>query len=95
MDQRKRRSDRFWLGGGWGRSPRGRGVDWGEHHHDLCLLDQDGRVLAAHRIADGLAGAGELHALVAAHAQDPAQVAVGSRPTGACWSALCWPLVTR
>ena len=71
------------------------GIDWGEHHHDLCLLDQDGRVLAAHRIADGLAGAGELHALVAAHAQDPAQVAVGSRPTGACWSALCWPLVTR
>jgi transposase len=53
------------------------GIDWGEHHHDLCLLDQDGRVLAARRIADGLAGAGELHALVAAHAQDPAQVAVG------------------
>jgi len=48
------------------------GIDWGEHHHDLCLLDQDGRVLAAGRIADGLAGAGELHALVAAHAQDPA-----------------------
>jgi transposase len=34
-------------------------------------------VLAARRIADGLAGAGELHALVAAHAQDPAEVAVG------------------
>src|SRR5215207_3901601 len=53
------------------------GVDWGEVHHDLCLLDQDGRVLAARRIADGLAGVGELHALMAAHAQDPAQVAVG------------------
>jgi transposase len=53
------------------------GVDWGERHHDLCLLDQDGRVLAARRIADGLAGAGELHALVAAHAEQPAQVAVG------------------
>ena len=53
------------------------GVDWGEAHHDLCLLDQDGRVLAARRIADGLAGVGELHALMAAHAQDPAQVAVG------------------
>jgi transposase len=53
------------------------GIDWGEHHHDLCLLDQDGRVLAARRIADGLAGAGELHALVAAHTQDPAQVAGG------------------
>jgi transposase len=53
------------------------GVDWGEAHHDLCLLDQDGNLLAARRIADGLAGVGELHALVASHAQDPAQVAVG------------------
>jgi len=23
------------------------GVDWGEAHHDLCLLDQDGSILAA------------------------------------------------
>jgi transposase len=53
------------------------GIDWGERHHELCLLDQDGRVLAASQIVDGLAGAGQLHALVAAHAQDPAQVAVG------------------
>jgi transposase len=53
------------------------GIDWGEHHHDLCLLDQDGMVLAARRITDGLAGVGELHALVAAHAQDPVEVAVG------------------
>ena len=53
------------------------GVDWGEAHHDLCLLDQDGRVLAARRIADGLAGVGELHALVAAHSEDPGRVVVG------------------
>jgi transposase len=53
------------------------GIDWGEHHHDLCLLDQDGRVLAARRIGDGLAGAGQLHTLVAAHVRDPGQVAVG------------------
>jgi hypothetical protein len=54
------------------------GIDWGEHHHpDLCLLDQDGMMLAARRITDGLAGVGELHALVAAHAQGPAEVVVG------------------
>jgi hypothetical protein len=53
------------------------GIDWGERHHDLCLLDEGGYVLAARRIADGLAGVGELHALVAAHALDPTQVAVG------------------
>jgi transposase len=53
------------------------GVDWGERHHDLCLLDEAGQVLAARRVADGLAGVGELHAAVAAHAQEPARVAVG------------------
>jgi transposase len=53
------------------------GIDWGEAHHDLCLLDQDGMVLGARRIADGLAGVGELQTLVAAHAEDPTQVAVG------------------
>jgi transposase len=52
------------------------GVDWGEAHHELCLLDQDGSILAARRITDGLAGVGELHALVAAHTDEPAQVAV-------------------
>jgi hypothetical protein len=52
-------------------------LDWGERHHDLCLLDQDGSVLAARRIAGGLAGAGELHRLVASHAVPPEQVAVG------------------
>jgi transposase len=53
------------------------GVDWGERHHDLCVLDRDGGVLATRRVAEGLSGVGELHALVAAHAQDPTQVAVG------------------
>jgi transposase len=53
------------------------GVDWGETHHDLCLLDQDGNLLAARRIADGLAGVDELHALVATHAEDSGQVLVG------------------
>jgi hypothetical protein len=53
------------------------GVDWSERHHDLCLLDQDGQVLAARRVPDGLAGVGELHALVAIHAQDSGQAAVG------------------
>ena len=53
------------------------GVDWGEVHHDLCLLDQDGSVLVARRVADGLAGVAELHALMAAYAEQPGQVAVG------------------
>jgi hypothetical protein len=52
------------------------GIDWGEHHHDLCLLDQDGTVVAIRRIGDGLVGVGRLHALVAGHTEQPAEVAV-------------------
>jgi hypothetical protein len=66
------------------------GIDWGERHHDLCVLDQDGNVLATRRITDGLAGVGALHAVVAAHAQDPAQVVVGIETDGACWLGCCW-----
>jgi hypothetical protein len=32
------------------------GVDWGDAHHDLCLLGQDGTVLGARRIAVGWPG---------------------------------------
>jgi transposase len=53
------------------------GVDWAEDHHDLCLLDSDGRVLAARRIPEGIDGVGVLHALVADHIEDPAEVSVG------------------
>lgn len=53
------------------------GVDWAERHHDLCLLDEQGAVLAKRRITDGLGGVTELHALLARHAEDPSQVVVG------------------
>lgn len=53
------------------------GVDWAEDHHDLCLMDSAGRVLATRRIVDGLAGVQTLHAVVAEHADDPADVVVG------------------
>lgn len=53
------------------------GVDWAEDHHDLCLLDGQGARLAARRIPDGLDGVAALHALVADHADDPADVVVG------------------
>jgi len=53
------------------------GVDWAEDHHDLCLLDEEGKVLASRRIVDGLFGVQTLHATVADHASDPADVVVG------------------
>jgi transposase len=53
------------------------GVDWAERHHDVCLLDEQGAVLAKRRITDGLAGVTELHALLARHANDPSYVVIG------------------
>ena len=53
------------------------GVDWAEAHHDVCVLDDQGAVLGRRRVSDGVAGVAELHALVAEHAEDPSDVAVG------------------
>jgi transposase len=53
------------------------GIDWAEAHHDVCVLDDQGRVLAKGRVADGVEGIGRLHAMVAEHAEDPAEVMVG------------------
>lgn len=53
------------------------GVDWGEAHHDVCLLDELGKVLGKRRIADGLEGVRRLHELVSEHAEEPEQVVVG------------------
>ena len=53
------------------------GIDWAEHHHDVCVLDREGRVLATTRIPDGVGGLAALHAVLADHADDPASVVAG------------------
>ena len=53
------------------------GIDWAEAHHDICLVDDAGQVLAKRRVAEGLEGVGKLHALIAEHAEEPASVVVG------------------
>jgi len=53
------------------------GIDWAEAHHDICVVDEEGRVLAKRRVPEGLEGVGKLHALVAEHAEDPVSVVVG------------------
>jgi hypothetical protein len=53
------------------------GVDWAEAHHDICVLDTQGSVLARRRISDTLAGVRELHELLGEHAEEPEKVFVG------------------
>jgi transposase len=54
------------------------GLDWAEDHHDVAVMAEGGRVLAARRVPDGLAGLGLVHELLAAQVQDPAEVVVGT-----------------
>jgi transposase len=53
------------------------GIDWAEAHHDVCVLDPEGEVLATRRIPEGLEGVARLHALLGEHADAPADVVVG------------------
>jgi transposase len=53
------------------------GIDWAEAHHDVCLLDEQGKMLGKRRVVDGLEGVRRLHELVAEHATEPEQVVVG------------------
>jgi len=53
------------------------GIDWSEKWHDVCLMDEGGRILAQRRIDDSLAGLSLVQSLIAEHASDPAEVVIG------------------
>ncbi|MDQ3406265.1 MAG: IS110 family transposase, partial [Actinomycetota bacterium] len=53
------------------------GIDWAEEHHDVHVMNADGQLLARARVPEGIDGVARLHALVADHADDPPEVAVG------------------
>ena len=53
------------------------GIDWAEVHHDICVLDTEGEVLAVRRVPDGLEGVARLHELLGEHAEEPDEVIVG------------------
>jgi len=40
------------------------GVDWAEDHHDVCVMNSDGRVLSKGRVSNDLAGIAKLHDLI-------------------------------
>ena len=53
------------------------GVDWAEAHHDVCVVDEGGKVLGKRRVVDGLEGVRRIHELVGIHAAEAGQVVVG------------------
>jgi len=48
------------------------GIDWAEDHHDIALVDREGRLLARQRIGDDAEGFTELLALLADHGDEAA-----------------------
>ena len=46
------------------------GDDWAEDHHDVEILDSDGKRLGRARLPEGMAGMTRLHALIAEHLDD-------------------------
>jgi transposase len=55
------------------------GIDWAEGHHDIALVDGDGKLVTKRRINESLAGVAELTAMLAAagdSAADPVPVAI-------------------
>ena len=70
------------------------GDDWAESHHDIEIVDDQGRRLARRRLPEGVEGLAGLHALVAdqlgdgedlAEAGDPAQVIIGIETDRGPW----------
>ena len=47
------------------------GIDWAEDHHDIALVDPDGKLLARGRISDDAAGLAELLGLLAEYGDSP------------------------
>ena len=52
------------------------GIDWAEAHHDVAVMDGDGRVLGRRKIDTGVTGFGELMSLLVEHCDDPTTVPV-------------------
>jgi transposase len=66
------------------------GDDWAEDHHDVELMDEQGRVLARKRLPEGVAGMARLHELTGEQLGDDAgdaEVIIGTETDRGPWVA--------
>lgn len=61
------------------------GDDWSEDHHDIEVLDENGKTLDRRRLPEGLNGVGQLHELLAAYAREPVEVVIGIETDRGLW----------
>jgi transposase len=53
------------------------GVDWAEAHHDVFVMDEDGKRLGGGRLPEGVDGIARFHELVGAQAEESDEVVIG------------------
>ena len=73
------------------------GDDWAEDHHDVEILDRDGKRLGRARLPEGMAGMTRLHEMISEHLDDavdpdtgmlaPGRVVVGIETDRGPWVA--------
>ncbi|MDQ0633534.1 transposase [Arthrobacter pascens] len=65
------------------------GDDWAEEHHDVALINEEGRLLARRRLSEGVKGIEALHGLIADHLdqEGSGQVMVGIETDRGPWVA--------
>lgn len=61
------------------------GDDWAEDHHDVHLMNEDGKTLVARRLPEGVAGIRAFHDLVAGFVDEPGEVIVGIETDRGLW----------
>jgi Transposase len=72
------------------------GIDWAEGHHDVAVVDADGRLVAKRRIGDDAAGMGSCSEVLAEAGDRPeTPIPVAIEPRGACWWPACAPVAVR
>jgi len=66
------------------------GDDWAEDHHDVEVMNEQGKVLAKRRLPEGVAGIAQLHELIGRHLPEDAQdaeVVIGIETDRGPWVA--------
>jgi transposase len=61
------------------------GNDWAEDHHDVCVIDAEGSILAEFRFDEGIEGLTKFHDLLARFVTDPGDVVIGVETDRGLW----------
>ncbi len=61
------------------------GNDWAEDHHDVCVMNTEGTILAERRFDEGIEEVTKFHGLLAGFVTDPGDVVVGVETDRGMW----------